>query len=63
MHGENLPAVFRDMHPKLAAQLTNVDVETTVVHDAGHGSNVDNPEFFSTAVREFLDRTVSQTRG
>lgn len=56
VHGENLPAVFRSMHPNLAAQLTNAAVETTVVPEAGHASNVDNPAFFSAAVREFLTR-------
>lgn len=62
MHGENLPAVFRDMHPKLAEQLSNAGVETTVVPDAGHASNTDNPAFFSTAVREFLGRITPSTR-
>ena len=59
MHGENLPAVFWDMHPKLAAQLTNADVDMTVVPYAGHASNIDNPGFFSTAVREFLAKITS----
>lgn len=62
MHGEDLPAVFRDMHPKLAGQLTDADVERTVVPDAGHASNIDNPEFFSTAVQEFLGRVAPRTR-
>lgn len=54
MHGENLPAVLRDMHSRVAEQLTNADVEYTVIPDAGHASNIDNAAFFSTAVREFL---------
>lgn len=62
MHGENLPAVFREMHPKLAEQLSNAEVETTVVPGAGHASNVDNPEFFSTTVQEFLARITPHTR-
>lgn len=64
MHGENIPAVLRDMHRKLAEGLLNADVAFTVVPDAGHASNIDNPQFFSTAVREFLaERVYSSTAG
>jgi pimeloyl-ACP methyl ester carboxylesterase len=54
MHGENLPRVLQDMHRRLVADLTSADVEFTVVPDAGHASNIDNPTVFSTVVREFL---------
>ena len=60
MHGENLPAVLRNMHRTLAEQLTNADVAFTVVPDAGHASNIDNPAFFSESVREFLSETTPQ---
>lgn len=62
MHGENLPAVLRDVHRRLAEHLTSADVETAVIPDAGHASNVDNPETFSTNVQEFLRRITSQPR-
>jgi pimeloyl-ACP methyl ester carboxylesterase len=55
-HGENLPAVFRDMHPKLAVQLANADVTVRAIPGAGHASNIDNPAVFSKTVREFLTR-------
>ena len=62
MYGENVPAVLGDMHARLADHLTNADVELTVVPDAGHASNVDNPEFFSTTVREFLVKITTKAR-
>lgn len=61
MHGENLPAVLQDMHRRLAEELTNVDIEFTVIPDAGHASNIDNLTAFSTAVREFLFKITPQT--
>lgn len=62
VHGEAVPGFLREMHARLAEQLTNADVEVTEVPDAGHASNVDNPAFFSATVREFLDRITPQTR-
>ena len=53
MHGEHATGAFREMHARLAEHLENADVETAIVPDAGHASNVDNPEFFTDAVREF----------
>ncbi|MDS0301106.1 alpha/beta hydrolase [Halogeometricum sp. S1BR25-6] len=61
MHGENLPAVLQDMHRRLAEGLINADIEFTVVPDAGHASNIDNPDFFSATVQEFLSR-ITLTR-
>ncbi|MDZ5812624.1 alpha/beta hydrolase [Halorubrum sp. AD140] len=58
MHGENVPPVLQDMHKKLAAQLTNADVENSVIPDAGHASNIDNPTFFSAVLREFVVQQV-----
>lgn len=53
MYGEHAPSAFRDIHERLAAHLSNAAVETLVVPDAGHASNVDNPAFFTDAVRRF----------
>jgi pimeloyl-ACP methyl ester carboxylesterase len=58
MHGENVPPVLQDMHKTLAAQLTNADVEISVIPDAGHASNIDNPEFFSKVLRDFVVQEV-----
>lgn len=58
MHGENVPAVLQDMHRKLAAQLTNADVEISVIPDAGHASNIDNPAIFSKVLCEFIVQEV-----
>ena len=60
MHGEDLPAVLQNMHTRLAEELTGADVEFAVIPDAGHASNIDNPDFFSTTVREFLSRITSK---
>lgn len=59
-YGENVPAVLRVVHERLAEQFTNAEVSVTVVPDAGHASNVDNPAFFAEAVRSFA-RRVSGT--
>lgn len=61
MHGEELPTVLQDMHRRLAAELTNADVEFIVIPDAGHASNIDNPTFFSKTVRAFLSRTTPKS--
>ncbi|MDY6818206.1 MAG: alpha/beta hydrolase [Halobacteriales archaeon] len=55
MHGENVPAILRTMHTRLAEQLTNAPVMMRPVPDAGHASNVDNPTFFTAEVRRFAD--------
>jgi pimeloyl-ACP methyl ester carboxylesterase len=49
--GEHVPGVLRSLHQRVADQVAGGAL--TVVPAAGHASNVDNPEFFSTAVREF----------
>lgn len=58
--GEHVPGVLRDVHQRLADQLAGGDL--TVVPDAGHASNVDNPDFFSAAVREFAAETFADSR-
>lgn len=60
VHGVNLPTVLRDMHEKLVEELVNADVEFTVIPDAGHASNIDNPAVFSGVVREFLSRITAK---
>lgn len=53
LYGEHLPRVMREMHPRIAARLTKADVTVRPVPNAGHASNLDNPAFFTHAVREF----------
>lgn len=48
---DELPFVKRHV-AELAANIPNVGV--TEVPDAGHASNLDNPEFFTATLREFL---------
>lgn len=60
LHGEHVPAAFREMHVRLADHLANADVETVVVPDAGHASNVDTPTFFTETVREFLSTVYDE---
>jgi len=52
LYGEHAPAVFRAAHARLAGHLENADVDVTVV-PGGHASHIDNPAFFTDAVREF----------
>ena len=56
LYGERTPATFRAMHARVPEGLPNAEVEVQVVPDGGHASNVDNPEFFTEAVRGFLER-------
>lgn len=56
LYGENEPAFIRRHVPGLAGELSNATVRE--VPDAGHASNLDNPEFFTTAVVKFLARGV-----
>lgn len=45
---------MREMHPRIAAGLTNAPrVDVRSVPGAGHASNLDNPTVFTDAVREF----------
>jgi 3-oxoadipate enol-lactonase len=52
LYGENEPAFVRGHAAKLAAELPDVSVRE--VPGAGHASNLDDPEFFTGALREFL---------
>lgn len=52
LYGEHESPFIRRHAPKLRAELPNVSVRE--VPDAGHASNLDNPEFFTRALREFV---------
>ncbi|WP_227356805.1 alpha/beta fold hydrolase [Haladaptatus salinisoli] len=52
LYGEHEPPFIRRHAPKMEAEIPNAVVRE--VPDAGHASNLDNPEFFSAALREFL---------
>lgn len=56
LYGENEPAFIRRHVPKLASELPDTTVRE--VPGAGHASNLDGPEFFTTALQEFLARRV-----
>ncbi|WP_158059081.1 alpha/beta fold hydrolase [Halorussus halophilus] len=57
LHGEHVPSAVADSAERLADQLSNAEVTVRVVPGGGHASNLDNPEFFTTALRELLARS------
>lgn len=58
LYGEHLPSGFEAWAEQLSEQLSNTDPTIRVVPGAGHASNIDNPEFFTEALREFLTGRV-----
>jgi pimeloyl-ACP methyl ester carboxylesterase len=52
LYGENEAPFLRRHVPKLSAELPNVTVRE--IPNAGHASNLDNPEAFTQAIEEFL---------
>ena len=58
LHGEHLPTANDESTERLLAQFTNVDPTVHVVPGSGHASNLDNPEFFTARLREFLPGEV-----
>lgn len=60
LYGEHEPAFIRRHVPKLTGELPNATPRE--VPGAGHASNLDAPEFFTTAVAEFLARDVLHDR-
>lgn len=52
LYGENEPGFIRSHVPRLESLLPDVSVR--MVPGAGHASNLDNPEFFNSAVMEYL---------
>ncbi|KYH25108.1 putative aminoacrylate hydrolase RutD [Halalkalicoccus paucihalophilus] len=53
LYGENEPPFIRRHVSKLGIELSDVSIRA--VPDAGHASNLDNPVFFTQALREFVD--------
>jgi pimeloyl-ACP methyl ester carboxylesterase len=62
LHGEHLPMVNETTTQRLVDQLSNTDPAVQVVPGSGHASNIDNPEFFTAALREFLLKNVRSNR-
>ncbi|MCU4740580.1 alpha/beta hydrolase [Natronoglomus mannanivorans] len=58
LHGEHLPTANEKTTERLIGQLSNTDPTVLVVPASGHASNLDNPEFFTTALREFIAERV-----
>lgn len=58
LHGEHLQTVNEETTRRLVGQLSNADPTVHVVPGGGHASNLDNPEFFTARVREFLTERV-----
>lgn len=54
LYGENELGFIKAHAARLGAAIPGA--ELTMIPDAGHASNVDNPDFFSEAVREFARR-------
>lgn len=53
LYGENEPSFIRGQAGVLAAALEDVSVQE--VPGAGHASNLDDPEFFTSAIQDFLN--------
>ncbi|WP_331234825.1 alpha/beta fold hydrolase [Natronorarus salvus] len=54
LHGEHLPSAFDVITERLINHLSNTDPIVYVVPGGGHASNLDDPEFVTSAIREFL---------
>lgn len=52
LYGEREPAFLQRHARTFSAELPNVNIRT--VPAAGHASNLDNPDLFTTALREFI---------
>ncbi|WP_458187787.1 alpha/beta fold hydrolase [Haladaptatus sp. NG-WS-4] len=55
LYGENELPFIKCHAAELGAHVPNVQIDE--VPNAGHASNLDNPDYFSTAIRTFLART------
>lgn len=58
LHGEHLPAANEQTTDRLVSSLRNAPTTVRVVPESGHASNLDNPEFFTSTLREFLVERV-----
>lgn len=56
LYGENAPTFLRRQARKLAAGIPNASIRA--VPGGGHASNLDNPEFFTTALWELLAQAL-----
>lgn len=56
LYGEHDAGFIRRHAPKLGDAIT--DATVLEVPEAGHASNLDNPDFFTSALREFLAKTL-----
>ena len=57
MYGENEVGYVRRQSAKMAAEIPDVTLE--IVPDGGHGSNLDNPSFYSDTLASFIKERVS----
>lgn len=55
LYGEHDAGFIRRHAPKLGEDIPNATVRE--VPEAGHASNIDNPDFFTSTLREFLAQT------
>lgn len=58
LHGEHLSMANEETTERLVSSLRNADSTVRVVPENGHASNIDNPAFFTSALREFLTERV-----
>lgn len=58
LYGEHEPSMMASMARYLRDHIP--DAELGVVPDAGHASNLDNPQFFTAAVREFVAAVAAE---
>lgn len=58
LYGEHDAGFIRRHAAKFGEETPNATVQ--VVPEGGHASNLDNPDFFTSALREFLAETLSR---
>lgn len=58
LHDEHLPTANQETIAELCRQLGNADPTVEVVPGSGHASTIDDPSYFSTALRAFLTDRV-----
>lgn len=61
LHGEHEPGFIKRQSERLAERIEDARLE--VVPDASHASNLDNPDWFTEAVREHLGALPMPTEG
>lgn len=58
LHGEHLPTANEETTERLVSSLRNANTTVRVVPESGHASNIDNPAFFTSKLRDFLTERV-----